>query len=189
LQDYKLEIEPYRSGPDSIHYRQQPWRDCPGCRRWPFARGVRVVQLALGLIEQPFSGPNSHTEADFECRCVHAGHRTRGIQCHRDDGQQPRRCERTSVVVYAQAYPDATTADAISPQQIAAAINSGSGVTNAKSVSGIGDKAVEYSITTGGGNGIVIFVFKSNVVVMVAVTPATSSTAIEQLAKTAVGRL
>jgi hypothetical protein len=96
---------------------------------------------------------------------------------------------RTSVVVYAQAYPDATTADAISSQQIAAAINSGSGVTNAKSVSGIGDKAVEYSITTGGGNGIVIFVFKSNVVVMVAVTPATSSTAIEQLAKTAVGRL
>jgi hypothetical protein len=95
----------------------------------------------------------------------------------------------TSVVVYAQAYPDASSAQAVSPEQIAAAINSGSGVANAKAVSGIGDKAVEYSMTTAGGNGSVIFVFKANVVLMIAVTPSVSSTAIEQLARTAVGRL
>jgi hypothetical protein len=94
----------------------------------------------------------------------------------------------TSVVVFAQAYPDSTTAEAISPEQIAASINNGAGVTNAKAVVGIGDKAVEYSTTAAGGNGSVIFVFKSNVVMMIAVTPAPSSAALEQLAKTAVGR-
>ena len=95
-----------------------------------------------------------------------------------------------SVVVFAQSYPDATSAAAASPEQMAAAINTGgAGVANAKAVSGIGDKAVEYTMSSAGGNGIVIFVFKSNVVMMIAVTPAISSTAIEQLAKTAVGRL
>jgi hypothetical protein len=95
-----------------------------------------------------------------------------------------------SVLVYAQAYPDASTANAVSPEQIAAAMNGGYGVANAKAVSGIGDKAVEYSTTAAGGNGSVIFVFKSNVVMMIAVTPApASSSVIEQLARTAVGRL
>ena len=94
-----------------------------------------------------------------------------------------------SVIVFAQAYPDTTTAQAVSPEQIAAAINNGAGVTNAKAVSGIGDKAVEYSTTAAGGNGSVIFVFKSNVVLMIAVTPAPSSTALEQLARNAVGKL
>jgi hypothetical protein len=95
----------------------------------------------------------------------------------------------TSVEVFAEAYPDSTTARAISPEQIAAAINSGAGVANAKAVSGIGDKAVEYSLTTPGASGIVIFAFKSNVVVMIAVTPASDPTKIEQLARTAVGNL
>jgi hypothetical protein len=95
----------------------------------------------------------------------------------------------TSVVVFAEAYPDSATADAISPEQIAAAINSGAGVANAKAVSGIGDKAVEYSMTSSSANGIVIFAFKSNVVVMIAVTPAIDPTKIEQLARTAVGKL
>jgi hypothetical protein len=94
-----------------------------------------------------------------------------------------------SVIVFAQAYPDTTAAQAISPEQIAASINNGAGVANAKAVSGIGDKAVEYSTTAAGGNGSVIFVFKSNVVMMIAVTPAPSSTALEQLARNAVGRL
>jgi hypothetical protein len=95
-----------------------------------------------------------------------------------------------SVVVFAQTYPDTASAEAVSPQQIAAAINVGAaGSANAKAVNGIGDKAVEYSTAMAGGNGIVIFVFKSNVVLMIAVTPAVSSSAIEQLAKTAVGRL
>ena len=97
---------------------------------------------------------------------------------------------RTTVLVFAQAYPDAASAAAVSPEQIAAAINvSGAGVAYAKPVSGIGDKAIEYSATNAGAEGIVIFVFKSNVVLMIAVTPTTSSTAIEQLAKTAAGRL
>jgi hypothetical protein len=95
----------------------------------------------------------------------------------------------TSVIVFAQAYPDSATANAISPEQIAAAINGGVGVTNAKAVSGIGDKAVEYSTTTPGANGIVIFAFKSNVVVVIMVTPAVDPTKIEQLARTAVGKL
>src|SRR4029077_2720677 len=95
----------------------------------------------------------------------------------------------SAVIGFAPAYPDSTTAQAASPDQIAAAINAGAGVSNAKSVSGIGDKAVEYSTTTAGGNGSVIFVFKSNVVLMLVVTPAPSSSALEQLARTAVGRL
>jgi hypothetical protein len=98
----------------------------------------------------------------------------------------------TTVLVFAQAYPDASSAQAVSPEQIAAAINVGAaGVASAKPVSGIGDKAIEYSGETAGGNGIVIFVFKANVVLMIAVTPATSSSsaAIELLARTAVGRL
>jgi hypothetical protein len=95
----------------------------------------------------------------------------------------------TSVIVFAQAYPDSATANAVSPEQIAAAINGGAGVTNAKAVSGIGDKAVEYATTTPGANGIVIFAFKSNVVVVIMVTPAIDPTKIEQLARTAVGKL
>jgi hypothetical protein len=95
----------------------------------------------------------------------------------------------TSVEVFAQVYPDSTTAQAVSPEQIAAAINSGAGVANAKAVSGIGDKAVEYSLTSPGASGIVIFAFKSNVLLMIAVTPAIDPAKIEQLARTAIGKL
>jgi hypothetical protein len=96
---------------------------------------------------------------------------------------------RSTVLVFAQSYPDASAADAVSPDQIAAAMNSGYGVSNAKAVTGIGDKAIESTLTGGGAGGIIIFVFKSNVVMMISVTPAISSSAIEQLARTAVGRL
>ena len=92
------------------------------------------------------------------------------------------------VIVFAQVYPDATAAEAVSPQQIAAALN-GSGVANAKPVSGIGDKAVEYSLSSSGSTGIAIFVFKSNVLVMIAITGTSNASAVEQLARTAVGRL
>jgi hypothetical protein len=96
---------------------------------------------------------------------------------------------KSTVIVFAQTYPDATTAQAVSPEQIAAGINlGGAGVANAKSVTGIGDKAVEYSITSTGSAGTAIFVFKSNVLILIAVSPA-SSTAVEVLARTAVGRL
>lgn len=95
----------------------------------------------------------------------------------------------TSVVIFAQVYPDSTTAASVSPEQIAAALNGAYGVTNAKPVSGIGDKAIEYTLT-GAQTGTVIFVFKSNVVVMIVVTStSTGSTAVEALARTAVGRL
>ena len=95
----------------------------------------------------------------------------------------------TSVVIFAQVYPDSTTAASVSPEQIAAALNGAYGVANAKPVSGIGDKAIEYTLT-GAQNGTVIFVFKSNVILMIVVTPTPSnSTAVEGLARTAVGRL
>lgn len=95
----------------------------------------------------------------------------------------------TTVLVFAQVYPDSSSAASVSPEQMAAALNGAYGVANAKVVSGIGTKAVEYSLTSSGSSGLVIFVFKSNVVMMIAVTPTANSTALEQLAKTAVGRL
>jgi hypothetical protein len=95
----------------------------------------------------------------------------------------------TSVLVFAQVYPDASSAAAVSPETMAAALNGAYGIANAKVVTGIGDKAVEYTSTSSAGNGAVIFVFKSNVVMFIALTPASGTTALEQLAKTAVGRL
>lgn len=96
----------------------------------------------------------------------------------------------TIVIVFAQVYPDATTADAVQPNQLAAAMAGQFGVTNAHEVSGIGDKAVEYTATSsGGGGGIAIFVFKYNVVMLIAVQPSSNASAVEQLARTAVSKL
>jgi len=94
----------------------------------------------------------------------------------------------TSVFVLAQVYPDTTTADSISPEQMAAVMNGQMGVTNAKSVQGIGDKAFEYTATSSSGGGIAIFVFKANVVLMIALSPTTDSAKVEALARAAVGR-
>jgi hypothetical protein len=97
---------------------------------------------------------------------------------------------KTSVIVFAQVYPDSTAAQSVSAQQIAAALTgAGSGLVNAKVVTGIGDKAVEYTVNETGSNGIVIFVFKTNVLIMIVISPSPGSTVIEQLATTAVGRL
>jgi hypothetical protein len=93
-----------------------------------------------------------------------------------------------SVLVFAQAYPDAASASAVSPEQMVATMN-GAGVANAKAVTGIGDKAIEYTLSNGPSNGAVIFVFKSNVVLMIALTPAATAAPVEQLARTAVSRL
>jgi hypothetical protein len=95
----------------------------------------------------------------------------------------------TSVLVFAQVYPDASSAAAVSPETMAAALNGAYGIANAKVVTGIGDKAVEYTGTSGAGNGAVIFVFKSNVVMFIALTPANGTTGIETLATIAVGKL
>ena len=98
-----------------------------------------------------------------------------------------------SVFVYAQAYADASTADAVSPDQMAAAFRSQFSVSDAKAVPGIGDKAFEYTATsTSGGpnsSGVVIFVFKGNVVLLVAVSPTTDESKAEGLARIAVGNL
>ena len=94
----------------------------------------------------------------------------------------------TSVFVLAQVYPDTTTAESISPEQMAAVLNGQMGVANAKSVQGIGDKAFEYTATSSSGGGIAIFVFKANVILMIAVSPTTDSAKVEALARTAVGR-
>jgi hypothetical protein len=96
-----------------------------------------------------------------------------------------------SVFVYAQAYPDTTTADAISPDQMAALLSGQVGIANAKAVTGIGDKAVEYTATSSSstGSGIVIFVFKANVVLFIVVSPTTDATKVEALARTAVANL
>ena len=95
----------------------------------------------------------------------------------------------TSVLVFAQVYPDASSAAAVSPETMAASLNGAYGIANAKVVNGIGDKAVEYSSTSSGGNGAVIFVFKSNVVMFIALTPAPDTTGVEKLATIAVGKL
>jgi hypothetical protein len=94
-----------------------------------------------------------------------------------------------TVFVFAQVYPDATAANAVQPDQVAAALAGQLGVSNAHSVSGIGDKAFEYTATGSAGGGIAIFVFKYNVVLMVAVDPTSTPATVEQLARTAVSRL
>lgn len=104
---------------------------------------------------------------------------------------------QATVFLFAQTYPDTTTADAVDPNQMASILNGQFGVSNAKSVTGIGDKAFEYTVTnttqgsgaSPSGGGVAIFVFKSNVVLFIVMTPSTSTSAIEQLARTAVGRL
>jgi hypothetical protein len=98
---------------------------------------------------------------------------------------------QASVFVFAQAYPDTTTADNISPDQMAAILNGQYGVSNARAVNGIGDKAFEYTATSASasGSGIAIFVFKANAVIMIVMSPATDSRALEVMARTAVSRL
>lgn len=94
-----------------------------------------------------------------------------------------------AVFVFAQVYPDATTADAVQPDQVAVALAGRLGVSNSHTVNGIGDRAFEYSATGTAGGGIAIFVFRYNVVMMIAVDPTTDSGKVEDLARTAVGRL
>ncbi|HEX2681811.1 MAG TPA: hypothetical protein VHQ03_11020, partial [Candidatus Dormibacteraeota bacterium] len=98
---------------------------------------------------------------------------------------------KSAVFIYAQVYSDTTSADAITPDQLAAIMQGQYGISQAKVVEGIGDKAVEYTTTaaSSGSSGIAIFVFKANVVLFIILSPSTNSAAVEALAKTAVGRL
>jgi len=95
----------------------------------------------------------------------------------------------TSVIVVAQVYPSVTSAASISPEKLAAALKGANTSGTAKVITGIGDKAVEYTFTSSGTGGTMIFVFKSNVVITIAVTPSTDPTAVEKLARTAVSHL
>ena len=95
----------------------------------------------------------------------------------------------STVFVYAQTYPDTSTADAVSADQVAAALSGQYSISNAKSVTGIGDKAFEYTATSSGSTGVAIFVFKANVVLMILLSPSTDATIVEALARTAVSRL
>jgi hypothetical protein len=95
----------------------------------------------------------------------------------------------STVFVYAQVYPDATAAGAVQPDKVAAALAGQLGVSNAHSVNGIGDRAVEYSASGTAGGGLAIFVFRYNVVMLIAVDPTSNSNTIEQLARRAVSRL
>jgi len=97
----------------------------------------------------------------------------------------------TFVFVFAKVFPDATTADAVDPNQVAAVLAGQLSISgsNAHVVTGIGDKAVEYNTTGADGSGVVLFVFKANVVMMIAINPTTNAAAVEQLARTAVSRL
>jgi hypothetical protein len=94
-----------------------------------------------------------------------------------------------TVFVFAQTFADATSAKAAKPEQIAAAMNAGLSVSNAKAVSGIGDSAIEYTAAGGQGNGLVIVVFKANVVFLIYVMPSPDPKALEILAATATTRL
>lgn len=92
------------------------------------------------------------------------------------------------VIVYAQVYANAASANAVSAQQLAASLNL-SGLGSAKALTGIGANAVEYSGGSASGNSIVIFLIKNNVTLLIDVMPASSASAVEQLATAAAGHL
>jgi len=96
---------------------------------------------------------------------------------------------KTLVLVVARAYPDATAANAVSPEQMAAAMSAYGSIANAKVVTGIGDKAIEYNLTSSGGAGIMIFVFKANVVLMIAISPSSNPSTVESLAASAAAKI
>lgn len=104
----------------------------------------------------------------------------------------------SSVFVLGEAFPDSSAAQSTSPDQIAAAMGGAFGLSNAKVVTDIGDKAIEYNYTantsststpTPTNSGIAILVVKSNVVFLIAMSPSTDSGKIESLARMAVSRL
>ena len=97
----------------------------------------------------------------------------------------------SGVFIFAQVYPDSTTADAVTADQFSTALGAqiGLGATSGKQVSGIGDKAFEFTANGNAGGGIAIIAFKANVVLMIAVDPTANASVVEGLAKTAVSRL
>lgn len=94
------------------------------------------------------------------------------------------------LLVFGEVLPDASTAQQIQPDQLASSFNTGYGLTGAHQLNGIGDKAVEASVTAGAQTGTIIFIFKSNVVMMLILEPAPAdTTGFEKLAKDAADNL
>lgn len=95
------------------------------------------------------------------------------------------------VIVYAQVYADSATADNVNAAEFSAALQAqiGTGATSAKEVTGIGDRAYEFTSNGNAGAGLAIIVIKANVIFMIAVDPSSSPGTVEGLATTAVGRL
>lgn len=95
------------------------------------------------------------------------------------------------VIVYAQVYADSATANQVNAAEFSAALQAqiGTGATGAKEVSGIGDKAYEFTANGNAGSGIAIIVIKANVIFMIVVDPSSSPATVEGLAKTAAGRV
>jgi hypothetical protein len=98
---------------------------------------------------------------------------------------------QNGLLILGQSYPDAATAQAVQPDQLSSLYSQFYGISNARSVSGIGDKAFEYNTTStaGGTPGAAIFAFKSNILLMIILSPASDTTGVESLAKTALSRL
>ncbi len=97
----------------------------------------------------------------------------------------------SGVYVYMQVYPDAATADAVTVEQLEAVMSGplGTATADATQVAGIGDKAFEFTAKGAAGSGLAVVVYKSNVVFVIAVAPATLESTVQDLATTAAGRL
>ena len=95
------------------------------------------------------------------------------------------------LLVIGQSYPDAASAQAVDPTQLSSIYSRFYGISSAKSVSGIGDKAFEYTTTSTstGSTGAAIFVFKANILLMIILSPANDASGVESLATTAISRL
>jgi hypothetical protein len=98
---------------------------------------------------------------------------------------------KTMLLVFGEVLPDASTAQQVQPNQLAQSFNTGYGLTGAKPLNGVGDKAVEASLSGGSGQtGTIIFIFKANVVLMLVLEPApTDTSGFEKLAKDAADNL
>ncbi|HEV2476740.1 MAG TPA: hypothetical protein VGX22_09370 [Candidatus Dormibacteraeota bacterium] len=98
---------------------------------------------------------------------------------------------KTMLLVFGEVLPDASAAQQVQPNQLAQGFNTGYGITNAKPLSGVGDKAVEATLNGGSGqSGTIIFIFKANVVMMLILEPTPPDTSgFEKLAKDAANNL
>jgi hypothetical protein len=82
----------------------------------------------------------------------------------------------TSMLLFANVLQDENAANSVKPEQLASSYNGAYGISNAKTLSGAGYKAVEYTLTSGGEAGTMVFIFKANVVLMMVVQPAPKDT-------------